>query len=176
MPQQCSECYFSRVEADALRHCHYRAPQQHWRKSGVEAWWPVVEDADWCGNFLPPGVDEHYIQGNLETSNMDRLPLLVSNDPNTPVIALKSIQVTNDQQVANAVLVLFDGDTDVALASVGCPNLQTQAFTYEPSIRTSAGQNLYCGLVGLGGPVYVSAQGYEFPVGYGGYAHLREEA
>lgn len=164
MPQRCDGCHFGRqdLDGDTYWHCHFRPPQQHWRSGGVEAWWPIVKTNDWCGNWRPTGYTALYIQGEVEISTDDRQLLLATDNPDFPVVSLQGIQLLN-QDNKTCVVRLYDGDTDKVLAVIGCPSNQMQVFEFSPGLRTTAGNNLYCGLTGNTGTVFISVQGYEWP-------------
>ena len=164
MPDECHGCYFVRQHIDANLYCHFGAPQQHWRISGKEAWWPQVDAHYWCGNFRDQDPNLLYIQGQGQANTTAPQLLLASTNPDYPVVSLRSLQITNMGN-KNVLVGLHDGGGvgAEAIGFCGAASLAVENYQYDPGILTSPGNDLYFGIDTGSGPVYVAAQGRMLP-------------
>ena len=107
--------------------------------------------------------DMLYLQGQGTTSDQNLYPLLVSTNPNYPIVSLRALQIVN-QGVLTALIGLYDGNNiNMPLGFAGAAGNQVNSYQYDPGILTSPGNDLYFSMQQGGGPANVAAQGRMLP-------------
>ena len=161
MVDQCSNCFYGKNRtygSNTVLECRVRDPQ---RFTGLLAWWPQVEAADWCGNYKSSVDETLYIQGHGSATDMALYPLLVSSNSSYPVVSLRAVQITNRDKNTDVIVTVYDGNaTTSPLVTCGCGQYSSQEYSYSPGIHGTSGNNLYFACSDVTTPgTYVSAQG-----------------